>query len=110
MPPAYYRPGESAVTRAFGAEVRTELSGAGTFLVVGREGDTAGLVLGAGGQVLVAFDERRLLAVLPVQAGLGLQGHPAIELCGPVSVDFRRLQVALGYAPTQAGASEPQAE
>jgi hypothetical protein len=108
MPPVNQPPGESAIARAFGAEVRTELSGAGTFLVVGQAASPAGLVRGAGGQVLVAFDDRRLLAVLPVQAGLGLQRHPAIALCGPVSVDLPRLLAMLGQAPLQAAGSQPE--
>lgn len=105
MPPAPANPGESAISRAFGAEIRTELHGAGTFLVAGREVDPAGLVRGAGGQVLLALDERRLLAVLPVQAGLALGRHPQIALCGPVSVDFERLQAVLGQIPVEADPS-----
>lgn len=82
--------------------MRTELSGAGAFLVVGRGCSPAGLVRGAGGKVLVVFDPDHLLAVLPVQAGLALGQHPQIALCGPVSVDFERLRAALGPIPVEA--------
>lgn len=84
------------VSQAFGASIQVQLSGAATFLVVGRESCPAGVVQGAGGQVLMLLGERRLLAVLPLVTGFGLKNHPQIQLCGPVSIDFKRLVAVLG--------------
>ncbi|MFN2197909.1 MAG: hypothetical protein ACK2UW_17450 [Anaerolineales bacterium] len=87
---------ETPTSRAFGASIQVQMGGAASFLVVGRQSSPESLVQAVGGQVIARLGERRVLAVMPVAAGFGLGAHPQIQLCGPVSIDFKRLAAVLG--------------
>jgi hypothetical protein len=67
------------VSRAFGASIQVQLSGAATFLVVGRLGSPASLVQAAGGQVLVLLGERRLSGQLAEKGQKPLLGAPQVS-------------------------------
>lgn len=67
------------------------MEGRSLFFVLGRDGAPDAAVRAAGGQVVIRLpDQRRVLAVAPVDAYEGLSRHPAVELAGPVSIDAER--------------------
>jgi hypothetical protein len=71
--------------------VTLPIEGRSLFFVVSREGTPDAIVRAAGGVVVARLpDPRRVLAVLSLVAGTGLQGHPGLELAGPVAIDAER--------------------
>lgn len=83
--------GLSATARDFGARVTLPLEGRSLFFVVGRGEAPDAIVRSVGGTVVAHVpDARRVLAVLSMAAGMGLRGHPGLELVGPVSIDAER--------------------
>jgi hypothetical protein len=83
--------GSSATARTFGAEVSLGMEGRSLFFVLGRGGPPDAAVRAARGQVVTRLpDQRRVLAVAPLDAYASLSRHPAVELAGPVSIDPMR--------------------
>ena len=83
--------GESATSRAFGADVSVVNEGQSLFFVVGWTGPPDQAVRAAGGQVVTRLpDPRRVLAVAPLDAYSALRRHHEIALAGPISIDADR--------------------
>jgi hypothetical protein len=83
--------GLSTTARDFGARVTLPFEGRSLFFVVGRGEAPDAIVRAAGGTVVAHLpDARRVVAVLSMAAGMGLRGHPGLELAGPVSIDAER--------------------
>lgn len=100
-----YSGGESAIARAFGAQVATARPAQGLYLVIGRGRSPFALVRGAGGTPLLQFPRSFvLLALMPFAAFLALRGHPQLRHIGPVTLDHARFEqfaaaVGLDLAP-----------
>jgi hypothetical protein len=83
--------GESATSKAFGANVRVVTEGQSLFFVVGWTGPPDLAVRAAGGQVVTRLpDPRRVLAVAPLEAYSTLSRHHEVALAGPISIDAQR--------------------
>jgi hypothetical protein len=83
--------GTSATARTFGAEVSLGLEGRSLFFILGRGGPPDAAVRAAKGQVVTRLpDQRRVLAIAPLDAYAALSRDPAIALAGPVSIDAQR--------------------
>lgn len=83
--------GASATARTFGADVSLGMEGRSLFFILGRGGPPDAAVRSAGGQVVTRLpDQRRVLAVAPLDAYAALSRHPAVALAGPVSIDEKR--------------------
>jgi hypothetical protein len=97
--------GQSATSRAFGADVRVATEGQSLFFVVGWTGPPDLAVRASGGQVVTRLpDPRRVLAVAPLEAYSALSRHPEVALAGPISIDPERFgafarMVGLDTAP-----------
>jgi anti-sigma factor RsiW len=67
------------------------MEGRSLFFVLGRGGPPDAAVRAANGQVVTRLpDQRRVLAVAPLDAYAALSRHPAVALAGPVSIDAKR--------------------
>ena len=83
--------GESATSRAFGANVAVATEGQSLFFVVGWTGPPDLAVRSVGGQVVTRLpDPRRVLAVAPLESYASLSRHHEIALAGPISIDPQR--------------------
>jgi hypothetical protein len=83
--------GESATSRAFGANVSVATGGQSLFFVVGWTGSPDHAVRSVGGQVVTRLpDPRRVLAVAPLESYAALSRHHEIALAGPISIDPER--------------------
>ncbi len=85
--------GESAIARAFGAQVATARPEHGLYLVVGRGQSPFTVVRSAGGTPLLQFPRSfALLALLRFETFLALRGHPRLQHIGPVTLDHARFE------------------
>lgn len=76
---------------AFGAKVSVPVAGRSLFFVLGRSGAPDAAVHAVGGAVVVRLpDERRVLAMAPLEAHERLRRHPEVVLAGAVAVDPHR--------------------
>ena len=114
-----YSGSDSAIARAFGAQVTMARAEHGLYLVIGRDrspfvavGSAGGLTLvqfpgtfaaglaaerkgmgSAGGLTLVQFPGTFVtLALLRFEAFLALRGHPHLQHIGPVTLDHARFE------------------
>lgn len=90
---AKYNGSDSAIARAFGAQVRTVRPQLGLYLVIGRGRSPFEAVRSAGGQTLVQFPDTFVtLALMRFEAFLALRRHPHIQRIGPVTLDHARFE------------------
>lgn len=79
------------MAEAFGATIEMAAQGSTLALVAGRTGQPPhAAVATAGGRVVADLGGGRLVAIVELQALLGMRQHPAIITAGPISVDPER--------------------
>ena len=100
--------GESATSRAFGADVRLGSGGPSLCLVVGSDAGVAGAVASAGGQVVTRLPGGgRVLALLTWEALQGVRAHQAVALAGAVTIDQQRFARFCALAGIDVGPPQP---
>jgi hypothetical protein len=88
-----YSGSDSAIARAFGAQVTMARAEHGLYLVIGRDRSPFMTVRSAGGLTLVQFPGTFVtLALLRFEAFLALRGHPHLQHIGPVTLDHARFE------------------
>jgi hypothetical protein len=88
-----YSGSDSAMARAFGAQVHMARADHGLYLVVGRGRSPFVVVRSAGGEPLVQFPKSfALLALMRFETFLALRGHPQLQHIGQITLDPARFE------------------
>lgn len=94
-----YSGGDSAIARAFGAQVATVRPQLGLYLVIGRSHSPVAIVRSASGQVLIQFPGTYVtLVLMRFEAFLSLRSHPQLKHIGPVTLDHVRFEQFVSVA------------
>jgi len=91
------KPGESTLSRSFGASVEVGRQAEALTVVVGRGRSPNTAVRSEGGKTVAVLSDKVVLAVVPLHSQLSLRQRRDVSFVGAVSVDIKRMQSLLTY-------------